>query len=179
MAAQAVPAATDPLEDDGLELLIGQFGSDGALAVDPNNPLVVYLVRRSFGGGKVFESGNGGGGWLNLTRNLPDVPAHAIVLDPRTSPATLYVGTDAGVYQSVNGGSSWTRFGTGLPNTMVTDLQLSTQRDFLDAATYGRGAWQIPINTTSTIREYTVLLTAVRPSSGNNDSGISRSIFLL
>ena len=64
------------------------------------------------------------------------------------------------------------RFGTGLPNAMVTDLQLSTQANFLDAATYGRSVWQIPLNAAPLPQEFTVVLTAARRSSGNNDFGV-------
>ena len=168
----AAGAAGDPDGGEGLSpALIGQLGSDGALAVDPSNPLLVYLVRNSFGG-SVFESPNAGGSWVNLTHNLPNLPAHAIVLDSRTSPATLYLGMDAGVFRSTDGGISWLRFGTGLPNAMLTDLQLSTQANFLDAATYGRSVWQIPLNTAPQPQEFTVVLTAARPSSGNNDFAV-------
>ena len=165
-------ATGDPGGGEGLSpAFVGQLGSDGALAVDPSDPLLVYLVRNSFGG-SVYESPTGGGSWVNLTHNLPNLPAHAIVLDPRTSPATLYLGTDAGVFRSTDGGISWLRFGTGLPNAMVTDLQLSTQANFLDAATYGRSAWQIPLNAAALPQEFTVVLTAARPSSGNNDFAV-------
>src|SRR5205823_3443212 len=42
----------------------------------------------------------------------------------------------------------WTRFGNGLPNVQVSDLQVQTYGQFgkyLFAATYGRGVWRIPL----------------------------------
>lgn len=179
-AVASLPAASSAVPADAgdgggsIALLVGQFGFDGTLAVDPQNPMIVYLARNSFPGGIVYQSTDGGALWSNITHNLPDLPAHAMAIDPRTSPPTLYVGLDAGVYQSRDGGGTWTRFGTGLPNAMVTDLELGAQASFLDVATYGRGAWQISLNPASALRQYAVTLTAVRPSSAGNDFGNQR-----
>ena len=38
----------------------------------------------------------------------------------------------------------WARFGTGLPNASVNDLQLSPDGSYIIAATHGRGLWTIP-----------------------------------
>ncbi len=68
---------------------------------------------------------------------------------PAKQPTTpvLYVATARGVYQSADLGVSWSRFGEGLPNSPVTDLQLATiaGQGVLAASTYGRGAWEIDL----------------------------------
>src|SRR3989442_1489791 len=95
-------------------------GSIRALAVDPVTPATLYAGT---GGGGVFKSTDGGGGWTAANTGLcncgpdPDysyVPALAI--DPQT-PTTLYAGTSgSGVFKSTDGGASWSAVNTGLPN---------------------------------------------------------------
>ncbi len=58
---------------------------------------------------------------------------------------TLYVGTDAGVYQSTDGGATWLAVGTGLPRVPVDDIQLTTGTNTLFAATFGRGMWKVKL----------------------------------
>jgi hypothetical protein len=83
--------------------------------------------------------------WIDLTANLPDIPVNALAVRPG-SPVTLFAGTDVGVFTSADGGLSWTPFGAGLPNVVISDLDLSPARDVLRAATYGRGMWQIHLD---------------------------------
>jgi hypothetical protein len=87
----------------------------------------------------VVRSQDGGTTWVDITGNLPDAPANTI-----TIPADLhaiYVGTDLGVYFTTNGGASWAKYGTELPYTVVTDLEIHESSGLIVAATLGRGAW--------------------------------------
>jgi photosystem II stability/assembly factor-like uncharacterized protein len=113
------------------------------LLVDPANAAVAYAVRDRFGGGHVFRTVDSGLTWADLSGDLPDLPVHAIAIDPRRAPTTLYVGTDGGVYFSTNLGTHWSRLGAGLPNAQVTVLKLNTTLNILAAATHGRGVWEI------------------------------------
>src|SRR5439155_3635041 len=78
------------------------LGADhfAGLLVDPTNEQVAYAVRDRFNQGQtgdhVWQTAEGGG-WQDISGNLPDVPVNTIALDPRV-PATLYVGTGQGVY---------------------------------------------------------------------------------
>ena len=123
-----------------------------AIAVDPITPTTVYVGLQGFanatGKGHVLVNTNpfGGGGWTDITGNLPDAPVNSILIDPLFH-NDLYVATDVGVYytQSVNGAStSWTKLGTALPDTTIFQLKMSTgcNRQIV-AATHGRGAWTI------------------------------------
>ncbi len=107
--------------------------------------VTVGAFNDSTGSGQVFESPNYGQTWLNLTGNLPNVPADAIILNG----STTYVGNDDGVYAGVSGAGNfvWTRFSTGLPHVQVTNLQIQNYAGttVLAAATHGRGAWLITI----------------------------------
>ena len=63
-----------------------------------------------------------------------------MIIDPQSS-STLYVATDFGVYRSTNTGGDWETLGTGLPNVVVTDLELHHPTRTLIAGTYGRSMW--------------------------------------
>jgi hypothetical protein len=113
------------------------------LTVDPRNHLVAYAVRDRFGGGHVFLTTDGGRHWINISGNLPDTPANAVALDPRTN--NLYVGTDLGVYVSTNGDGNWTPPASGMPNAKVVQFDLQLGLNILGVATHGRGAWELDI----------------------------------
>ena len=111
--------------------------------VDPNNSSIAYVVRDHFGGGKVYRTTDAGASWSNITGNLSDAPAYTIALGGDGT--TLYIGTDTGVYTSSNIGSTWSKFAAGLPNVQVRDLEFNGNFSVLNAATNGRGLWQIGI----------------------------------
>jgi hypothetical protein len=99
--------------------------------------------------GHLFRTVDGGVTWQRLKGNgtgmdLPNVPIHVVRYDPGDlTNATLYVGTDLGVYRTTNGGNTWERFGRGMPMVRVTDLFISQSGALMRAATFGRGLWEI------------------------------------
>jgi len=99
--------------------------------------------------GHLFRTVDGGLTWQSLgvqgtaTDRLPAVGVNVIKVDPGDS-ATLYAGTQIGLYRSIDSGATWSRFGGGtLPLVDVRDLCISLGRQRLVAATFGRGFWQI------------------------------------
>jgi photosystem II stability/assembly factor-like uncharacterized protein len=116
------------------------------LLVDPANSQIAYAIRDRFGGGHVFRTDNAGLSWVDISGDLPDLPAYTLAVDPRFGPNTLYVGTDTGVYSSTDMGVNWSPFKTGLPNVVVADLKLNTALNILAAGTHGRGMWQILVD---------------------------------
>ncbi len=114
----------------------------GDFAIDPTNNQIAYLVRDSFGLGKVWRTTNGGQFWTDISGNLPDLPAQLIVLDPRPATDVLYVAMDAQVYRSGNLGATWSLYGTGLPNSISTDLEINLDLEQLSVGTHGRGMWR-------------------------------------
>jgi hypothetical protein len=117
-----------------------------SLVVDPRNPRHVYATFGSYsrrwidgsGFGHVWESRDGGETWRNTSGNLPDVPAHRVVIWG----GRLVVATDVGVFTS-RGGTSWKRLGRALPPARVWDLYVAPSGRYLVAATHGRGQWAI------------------------------------
>ena len=109
------------------------------LQVDPTDPQTAYAVRGLFGGGHVFRTTDGGQDWQDISSNLPDLPAFSLAMGM----GTLFLGTDAGVYDSQDGGGSWDRLGDGLPNAQVKELALNSARGILAAGTHGRGMFEL------------------------------------
>lgn len=116
-----------------------------ALAIHPTNPDVVWATSSGYSAGnKVWKSTNGGTGWTNISGTLPNVPANTIVYQ-NSSPDRVYVGTDIGVYYRDLNTPGWQDFNTGLPNTVISELEIQYSSGKIRAATYGRGIWESPI----------------------------------
>jgi hypothetical protein len=141
----------------------GQFDVS-SIAVDPHDPTggTVYATIMGFGGvPHLYRSTNFGGAWLNISANLPSVPANNVIVDPNDA-NTVYVAMDAGVYvtQAVTTcftSNCWSVLGTVLPNAPVIKLAASAalatgdgRSGMLRAGTYGRGLWQTPLLTATT-----------------------------
>jgi hypothetical protein len=112
-----------------------------ALAVDPHDSNVVYA-----GGGltgTVSTSLDGGTSWRASTLGLSRT--NAIVIDPRTSPSTVYAGGDAGVFRSRDLGGHWEAVNSGLA-ARVASLAISTAAPpVLYAGTWGDGAFALTL----------------------------------
>jgi len=91
-------------------------------------------------GNKVFYSANGGQNWQNISGNLPNLPANTIAVD-HTAGNGLYVGTDIGVYFKNDQLTNWIPFFNGLPNVVVSELEIIPSANKIYAASYGRGIW--------------------------------------
>ncbi|PYL50559.1 MAG: hypothetical protein DMF33_12465, partial [Verrucomicrobia bacterium] len=118
------------------------------MQVDPANAQIAYAVVNGFStNGHVFRTTNGGMTWTNISGTgggaLPNLPVWSIQIDNSTSPSTLYIGADDGVYFSADLGVNWSRLGTGLPNAQVFQVAFNGSLRILGAATHGRGAWEI------------------------------------
>ena len=127
-------------------------GYVSSLAFDPSNDMVAYATYSSFGVPHVWRSTDGGATWTRIDgtggSGLPDIPAHSIVVDP-SDPATLYVGTDLGVFVSRDRGANWFVEQTGFANVVTEALNVNTAGGVgnIYAFTHGRGAWKVTSGT--------------------------------
>ncbi|HXO20465.1 MAG TPA: glycosyl hydrolase [Thermoanaerobaculia bacterium] len=127
--------------------------SIGCLAVDPRNPLIVWVGTGennsqrsvSYGDG-VYRSLDGGKSWENVGLKTSEHIGR-IVIDPRDS-KTVYLaaqgplwsaGGERGLYKTSDGGRSWKQVLAISENTGVTDVVLDPRNpDVLYAAAYQR-----------------------------------------
>lgn len=116
--------------------------SPTSFAVDHDDPYHVWISFSGTNNGqKVYESTDGGDTWQNRSAGLPNIPVNSIVAQPG-SPNGVYIGTDMGVFHRDDYTAEWAPYGSGMPNVVVTELEVNMLSGKLRAATYGRGIWQ-------------------------------------
>ncbi|MEO6694213.1 MAG: T9SS type A sorting domain-containing protein, partial [Ignavibacteria bacterium] len=125
------------------------------LALNPNDPNILYAAYGGFGTGHIFFTSNGGNSWQNISANIPDVPHHSVTVDPVYN-QNIYLGNDLGVYVTTNAGINWNEYMKGMPYALIFDLSVVNANRKLRAATYGNGIYErklmevpVSINNTS------------------------------
>ena len=89
------------------------------LAIDPNNPDIIYAGTRYRG---VYRTTNGGEQWNTVKNGLPaNEPINVLVIDPVRS-NIIYIGTRSGVFRSNDHGLNWHSVSDGLPNYINNGL---------------------------------------------------------
>ncbi len=117
------------------------------LAVSDNDPQSALITCSGFEAGiKVFETTDGGGSWTNISGTLPNIPVNCVVRDQQSAKNTIYIGTDLGVWYLNDTLPGWQPYGQGLPNVIVSELEIDPVANRLYAATFGRGIWEIPLS---------------------------------
>lgn len=114
------------------------------IEVDPDNPKHYWVC---FGGfsptAKVYEILDGK--VTNITgTGMPNVPVNAIEFQPGKV-GRLFVGTDLGVFVKDEGSGTWEQYGTGMPEAVISGMELIQIADKLRVSTYGRGLWEIDV----------------------------------
>jgi len=144
-----------------------------SIAVDPHDATggTVYATVMGFLVPQLYRSTNFGGSWVNISANLPNSPANSVVVDPNDA-NTVYVATDAGVFVTQTvlicaTSNCWSVLGTALRNSPITSLaagvNLATgdgRVGLLRAGTYGRGLWQTPLLTATSVSQAAISLSA-------------------
>ena len=112
----------------------------------PKNAKLVLVTVGGMGNPHLFRSDDSGTTWIDADAGkLPDAPHHAIVIRP-DAPDTIFVGSDAGVFQSVDFGTTWASYSGDLPNTMFVDLVYQAKQKTLTVATYGRSLYRTQLS---------------------------------
>ena len=146
------------------------------IAIDPIHTDTVFVVYPGISGTSpskhIFMTTNRGAPpWVDISGtgadSLPDLPLLAIAIDPakNTTPRTIIVGGDGGVFQTTDDGANWQVLGFGLPTVGVTAVALdsSVSPSLLRIGTYGRSSFElVPSNPLLNIA------TRMRVLTGNN-----------
>lgn len=124
------------------------------IAVHPLNPELIAVSLSGYTNGqKVYLSENGGETWTNNSLNLPNIPANCLTFydDPFNS---LYVGMDVGVYYIDNSIDQYETFWEGLPNVIISELEINYQVQKIRAATFGRGLWESDVHMVEPVADF-------------------------
>ncbi len=118
------------------------------MVVANNNPDRLWVTFSGYNSNeKVYESNDRGANWTNITSSgLPNLPVNCIVYQKLTND-DLYIGTDIGVYYRDNSMNEWAPYMNGMPNVIISELEIHYDKETISAATFGRGVWESPINT--------------------------------
>jgi len=118
------------------------------VAVDPLDRDIAYVTLSGYKEDiftpHVFRTTNRGTSWTDITGNLPNAPANDLVVDPLDT-GRLFVATDVGVYVTGDLGGTWEKLGTGLPLSVVIDLELHNASRTLVAGTHGRSSFTLDL----------------------------------
>jgi uncharacterized repeat protein (TIGR01451 family) len=98
-----------------------------SLAVDPNDPTVVYAG----GYGGVAKSTNAGNTWSRIWTTAASNIAYTIAVDPADTRVLYVASTEEGVMRSPDGGVTWAARNNGLP---VVGGKVAVVRVFVDPA---------------------------------------------
>jgi photosystem II stability/assembly factor-like uncharacterized protein len=117
------------------------------IAVDPKNPMRLWVSLQGGNTNAVYFSQDGGANWTNFSgTTLPNSSTRAIVYENGSQDA-LYIGTVAGVYYRNATMNDWQFYNNNLPNVIVDSLEIDYSSRKIRAGTYGRGLWQSSLAT--------------------------------
>ena len=113
-----------------------------------------YLLKNAYSGAIVVKTTDFGTTWTDISSNLPKVPVNDIFIDEENA-GVMYLGNDFGVYRTDNSGESWIRMNNGMHFVPVLDFDCFNFNDtrLLRAATYGRGIFELDLETYSSVNE--------------------------
>src|SRR5262249_18469126 len=121
-----------------------------AIAVDPNDPDIVYASFSGFSSatpsapGHIFRSRDAGATWSRFDSALGelDTPVDYLITHPLASDV-IYAATDYGIAVTTDGGCTWERLGQGLPEAPNNQILFQERSNRLLAATHGRSVWGV------------------------------------
>ena len=112
------------------------------------SPIDENLVFASFNNLKnddftpyLLKSMDKGKTWISISNNLPDNQSINCIVQDKTNPNLLFVGTELGIYFSVDAGLDWNKLGSGMPDISVKDIQIQEREHDIVVATFGRGIY--------------------------------------
>lgn len=118
-------------------------GNITSIVVHPDQPSKIWVTINGYqSGNKVRYSSNYGTTFSNFTQNLPNTPVSCAIIDEESELRDLYIGTDLGVFVYNDTIGNWNYFGSGIPNTAISDLEIQYSSRKLRAGTFGRGIWE-------------------------------------
>jgi photosystem II stability/assembly factor-like uncharacterized protein len=133
-----------------------------------HNPEKLWIAISGSNGSRIFYSENAGNSFFDITANISLLGVRSIV-HLKDNHDALFVGTENAVFFKDTTMSQWIPYVNGLPNVIISDMEINYTSHKLRAATYGRGIWETPIPNLQNIPEnthYNTLQVFPNPSNG-------------
>lgn len=110
-----------------------------------NDPKKVAITFWGFSEGeKIYLSTDAGDTWTNISNGLPNLPARCVIFHNGPEDG-MYLSMEVGVYYRDDNMNRWYLHNQGLPNVLVSELEIFYPGNILRAATFGRGLWEGPL----------------------------------
>jgi hypothetical protein len=112
-----------------------------SLAMDPNNPNVIYagtgegfLNGDAVRGAGIFKTDNGGASWSALSPTTSNTNFYYVndIVVSKVNSQNVYAATRTGIWRSLNGGASWTQVLNGSGVNGCLDLAIRTDQAAVD-----------------------------------------------
>jgi len=124
-------------------------GSPRGINIERGNESHIIVTYSNYGTQHVWETLDGGENWQNISGDLPDIPVYAVLINPNNNRQAI-IGTELGVWatENIDGANTvWQPMYNGIPNTIVTNLEIRASDNFVIASTFGRGLWSSDVFT--------------------------------
>lgn len=113
------------------------------ITFDPTNEDRFWITANGYvSSKKIYFTEDGGQSWTNYTTGLPNVPVGTILYEAGSGNDALYCGTDIGVFYRNANMNEWIWWSVGMPNTVVTDIDIQYSAGIIRVSTYGRGIFE-------------------------------------
>ena len=119
------------------------------MQVDPYNDNRMWVCMGGFDAPEyrqyVYYTEDGGETWEHYSEGLPNFTTNCLAYYDGAE-ETLFLGTHAGLFYRNNLTQKWVKLGYGLPDCIISDIEVDTVNKKLYVATYGRGVWECDIS---------------------------------
>lgn len=136
---EGLPYTPSATKIDNDQLPVGYIS--GIDIGETNDEILVSFSN--YGVTSVWYTNDGGENWLNIERDLPDIPVRDAKFNPYDRDKVI-IATEMGVWglESISETEQgWTSYNQGLPNVRVDMLQIRKSDSTIALATHGRGVF--------------------------------------
>ena len=109
------------------------------LMVNPTSANTLYVLDAA----SVYMTTDAGANWTNITGNISNSLMRSLEFIPGASPSIAVGGVGGVSLMKISEPGVWNALGSGLPNTIVYDLDYDQADNLLVVGTLGRGAWTL------------------------------------
>ena len=141
-----------------------------SVEINSSSASTFYITMAGFSNGnKVFKTTNSGANWQNISYNLPNLPVNCIKQIPGTN--DLMIACDVGIYVLRENTTNWVSVSNGLPNVIISDIEINEALNKVYISTFGRGIWAANLNELVSIKDKANIASSFELSpSPNNGS---------